>query len=92
MKESTYRNMRMEAYCAEVRKLEEKFDGIKLHHVLRRDNKEADTLAKLASSQKDSSLGVFLDTPLIRLEEEPGVALESFPPAEAQPVVDHYLP
>ena len=40
----------MEAYCAEVQKLEEKFDGIELHHVLWRDNEEADALAKLASS------------------------------------------
>ena len=40
----------MEAYCAEVQKLEEKFDGIELHHVLWRDNEEADALANLASS------------------------------------------
>lgn len=49
--------MRMEAYCAEVQKLEKKFDGIEFHHVLRRDNEEADTLAKLASSRKDPPPG-----------------------------------
>lgn len=43
MKESTYRNVRMEAYCKEVQKLE-KFDGIELHHVLWWDNEEADAL------------------------------------------------
>ena len=37
--------MRMEAYCAKVQKLEDKFNGIELHHVLRQDNVEADTLA-----------------------------------------------
>jgi len=34
MKESTYQNVRMEAYCVEVWKLEEKFDSIELHHIL----------------------------------------------------------
>jgi hypothetical protein len=34
MKESTCCDVRMEAYYAEVRKLEDKFDGIKLQHVL----------------------------------------------------------
>ena len=49
MRELTCWNVRMEAYYAEVQKLEDKFDGIELHHVLRRDNEEADALAKLAS-------------------------------------------
>jgi hypothetical protein len=35
MKESTWHDMKIEAYCMEVRKLEEKFDSIELHHVLR---------------------------------------------------------
>ena len=76
MKESTCQNVRMEAYCSEVQKLEEKFDGIELRHILRRDNEEVDALAKLASSWKDPPSGVFLDvldTPLICLEGEPGI-------------------
>jgi hypothetical protein len=40
----------MEAYCMEVQKLEDKFGSIELHHVLRRDNEEGDSLARLASS------------------------------------------
>ena len=55
----------------------ENFDGIELHHVHRRDNEEADALAKLASSRKDPPLGVFLnilDTPSIYLEGEPRMA------------------
>jgi len=62
MKESTCHDVNMEAYCTEVRKLEDKFDGIDLHHVLRRDNEEADSLARLASSKKPPSFGVFLDS------------------------------
>ena len=34
MKESTCRDEKMKAYCKEIRKVEGKFDGIKLHHVL----------------------------------------------------------
>ena len=50
MKESSCQDVRMEAYCVEVQKLEDKFNGFELHHVLRWDNEEADFLAKLASS------------------------------------------
>jgi ribonuclease HI len=35
MGESNYRDSRMAAYQQEVRKLEEKFDGFELHHILR---------------------------------------------------------
>jgi ribonuclease HI len=52
MKESTYRVEKMEVYFREVCKLEERFDGIKLHHILQHDNEEVDALAKLASSQR----------------------------------------
>jgi ribonuclease H / adenosylcobalamin/alpha-ribazole phosphatase len=44
MGESNYHDSRMAAYTQEVRKLEEKFDGFKLHHILRRDNEAADAL------------------------------------------------
>ena len=61
MKESAYHDEKIEAYCVEVQKLEDKFDGIKLHHVLRWENKEADFLARLASSRRPLPHGVFLD-------------------------------
>jgi ribonuclease HI len=38
MGESNYCDSRMAAYRQEVKKLEEKFDGFKLYHILRRDN------------------------------------------------------
>jgi len=77
MKESTFCDMRMEAYYAEDQKLEDKFDGIKPHHILRWDNEEANTLARLASSHKPPLLRVFvdvLDAPSICLEGTKGVA------------------
>ena len=74
MKVSTCRNVKMEAYCTEVRKLEDKFDDIELHHILRWDNEEANSLVRLASSQKPLS---FEDAPLIHLGEGKALALAS---------------
>jgi ribonuclease HI len=39
----------MEAYCDEVRRLEDKFYGLELNHVARRFNETTDELAKIAS-------------------------------------------
>jgi hypothetical protein len=39
----------MAAYYHEVRKLEDKFNGLELNHISRRLNEAADTLAKMAS-------------------------------------------
>jgi hypothetical protein len=41
----------MEAYCKEVRRLEDKFHGLELVHVARRYNEAADELAKIASTR-----------------------------------------
>jgi ribonuclease HI len=38
MKESNYESSLMNAYCLEVRRLEDKFQGIELHHFPRKDN------------------------------------------------------
>jgi hypothetical protein len=37
----------MEAYCEEVRHLEDKFHGLELNHIARRYNETADELIKL---------------------------------------------
>ncbi|XP_072147465.1 uncharacterized protein [Setaria viridis] len=50
----------MAAYCNEVRKLEDKFDGLELNHVTRRFNEAADELAKAASGRKPVLDGVFI--------------------------------
>jgi hypothetical protein len=49
MKNASCHDDKMEAYCNVVRALEDRFYGIKLNHVLRRYNEEADELAKIAS-------------------------------------------
>ena len=41
----------MEAYCKEVRRLEDKFHGLELIHIARRYNEAADELAKIASTR-----------------------------------------
>jgi hypothetical protein len=50
----------MDAYCAEVRKLEKKFQGLEILHVLRDSNVPADVLAKLGSDRAKVPPGVFV--------------------------------
>ena len=50
MKTSSCHDLKMEAYCKEVRKLEDKFHGLKLIHIARRYNEAADELAKIVST------------------------------------------
>jgi hypothetical protein len=50
----------MGKYCAAVRKLEDKFEGLEFHHVERGRNVAADALSKLGSSQTQVPLGVFV--------------------------------
>jgi ribonuclease HI len=49
MKNSHYRDRKMEAYCDEVWRLEDKFYGLELNHVARWYNETTDELAKIAS-------------------------------------------
>lgn len=49
----------MEAYLAEVRKMEKQFLGLELQHVPRGTNKEADDIAKRASKRQPQEPGVF---------------------------------
>jgi hypothetical protein len=51
MKNSHCRDPKMEAYCDEVRRLENKFYGLELNHIARRYNETADELAKIASGR-----------------------------------------
>ena len=59
MKESTYHNARMAVFCQEVRRLEDKFDGLELNHIPRRLNEAADALAKATSAREPVPTGVF---------------------------------
>jgi ribonuclease HI len=51
MKNSHCRDSKMEAYCDEVRCLEDEFYGLELNHVARRYNETVDELAKIASGR-----------------------------------------
>jgi ribonuclease HI len=51
MKNSHCHDPKMEAYCDEVRRLEDKFYGLELNHIARRYNETADELAKIASGR-----------------------------------------
>ncbi|XP_066334508.1 uncharacterized protein [Miscanthus floridulus] len=50
----------MDAYCAEVRKLEKHFQGLEIHHVVRYLNVAADVLAKVRSDRALVPAGVFV--------------------------------
>jgi len=51
MKAFNCHDPKMEAYCKEVRRLEDKFHGLELVHIARRYNEAADELAKIASTR-----------------------------------------
>jgi hypothetical protein len=59
MKNSRYRDPKMEAYCDEVRRLEDKFFGLELNHIARQYNETADELAKIASGRTTVPQDVF---------------------------------
>jgi ribonuclease HI len=74
MKNSHCRDRKMEAYCDEVRRLEDKFHGMELNHVARRYNETADELAKIASGRTTVPLNVFsrdIYQPSVKLDDAP---------------------
>jgi ribonuclease HI len=74
MKNSHCRDRKMEAYCDEVRRLEDKFYGLDLNHVARRYNETADELAKIASGRTTVPPNVFsrdIYQPSIKLNDAP---------------------
>jgi hypothetical protein len=50
----------MDAYVQEVRKLENKFSGLEVHHVIRKHNVGADILSKIGSTHAQVPAGVFI--------------------------------
>ena len=74
MKNSHYRDRKMEAYCDEVRCLEEKFHGLELNHVARRYNETVDELAKIASGRTTVPPNVFskdIYQPSVKVNDAP---------------------
>ena len=74
MKNSHCRDRKLEAYCDEVRRLEDKFYGLELNHVARRYNETADELAKIASERTTVPPDVFsrdIYQPSMKLDDTP---------------------
>jgi ribonuclease HI len=74
MKNSHCRDPKMEAYCDEVRRLEDKFYGLELNHIARQYNETADELAKIASRRTTVPPNVFsrdLHQPSVKTDNTP---------------------
>jgi ribonuclease HI len=85
MKNSHCRDRKMEAYCDEVRCLEDKFYGLELNHVARRYNKTADELAKIASGRTTVPPHVFsrdIHQPSVKTDDTPEPEEASAQPKE----------
>jgi hypothetical protein len=83
MKDKNCVDPKMAVYCQVVHDLEDKFHGLKMHHVLRDYNKAADVLAKTACSRSPVPHGVFTSdqhATSVRVEGEK-------PPEESEPEV-----
>jgi ribonuclease HI len=74
MRNSHCRDPKMETYCDEVRRLEDKFYGLELNHIARRYNVTVDELAKIASGRTTVPLDVFsrdLHQPSVKTDDTP---------------------
>jgi hypothetical protein len=90
MKNSHCYDRKMEAYCDEVRRLEDKFYGLELNHVARRFNETADELAKIASGRTPVPPDVFsrdIHQPSVKIDDTPGIPSAKFEEASAEPEV-----
>jgi hypothetical protein len=74
MKNSHCRDQKMEAYCDEVRRLEDKFNGLELNYIARRYNETTNELAKIASGRTTVPPDVFsrdIYSPSVKLDDAP---------------------
>ena len=70
----------MDAYVEEIRKLENKFSGLEIHHVDRDNNVGADVLSKLGSTRAAISPGVFvheLHHPSVKVQNQQATDAEA---------------
>jgi len=70
----------MDAYVEEIRKLENKFSGLEIHHVDRNNNVGADVLSKLGSTREVVPPGVFLHElhhPLVKEQSQQATDTEA---------------
>jgi hypothetical protein len=74
MKNSHCRDRKMEAYCDEVRCLEDKFYGLELNHIARRYNETVVELVKIASGQTTFPPDIFsrdIHQPSVKIDDTP---------------------
>jgi hypothetical protein len=86
MKNSHCHDRKMEAYCDEVRRLEDKFYGLELNHIARRYNETADELATIASGRTTVPPDVFsrdIHQPSVKIDDTPEPEEASAQPEEA---------
>jgi len=87
MKASNCHDPKMEAYCKEVRRLEDKFHGLDLVHVARRYNEAAYELTRIASTRGTVPPGAFsrdLHEPSVDLGS--GAGIETAPAQQTNAV------
>jgi ribonuclease HI/transposase InsO family protein len=90
MKNSHCYDRKMEAYCDEVRRLEDKFYGLELNHVARRFNETADKLAKIALGQTPVPPDVFsrdIHQPSVKIDDTPEIPSTKPEEASTEPKV-----
>jgi hypothetical protein len=95
MKNSHCRDRRMEAYCDEVQRLEDKFYGLELNHIARRYNETADELAKIALGRTTVPPGVFsrdLHQPSVKIDDAPEPEVPSAEPEVPSVIEEEALP
>jgi ribonuclease HI len=73
----------MDAYCLDVRKLENKFYGLEFHHIVRDKNVAVDVLSKLGSTHAQVLAGVFVHE--LHAPSIPEPAPTTTDPAPSQP-------
>jgi hypothetical protein len=73
----------MDAYCLEVRKLENKFYDLEFHHIIRDNNVSADVLSKLGSTRAQVPTGVFVHE--LHMPSIPEPVHTTTDPAPSQP-------
>jgi hypothetical protein len=77
----------MNAYCAEVRKLEDHFEGLEFHHISSDNNMAVDVLSKLGSKRALVLTSVFVQDlckPSIRLLSDPETSSSDVPGVDSE--------
>ena len=95
MKESSCHDLKMEAYCNAVHRLEDKFDGLELNHIPHKYNEDVDELAKIASGRTTVSPNIFardLAKPSIDFEDPGKLGPSTAEPSDGNSSADEAEP